>query len=327
MRNTRSSRRGILGAAVIAGLLLTSFSFRPAAAGVYACPDMTGPGGVPDGQVDASDLSAFAAAKGNQTADGDFNTDGSVDAIDQAMFGQVFGQSNFSCENHWKQLHARTPSCVDMTHDGYVDASDVSAFAAALASQDLAGDLSGDAIVDAVDQTILELSLGTVGACGIVIDFYPDPNPQPILPQQPEPTVQEVSVEEHPINPIAEQQSVATVDEPAALLSSPVATPPSTVETQPATAVVEPAPDATPAPDQASPSKPVSEDTAYAATETASYDATPVVETSAPVVPSPIESAPMAETPIEPIEAPALISLFLAAVGALGAALRALLGF
>lgn len=178
-------RISLIGLVVVLALVLAPVSSRPAAGGVYACPDMTGPGGIPNGQVDASDLSAFAAAKANQTSNGDFNTDALVDAVDQAMFVQVFGQS-IICEDYWVQQHSRTPSCVDMNLDGYVDSSDVSAFAAAKDTQNVAGDFSGDGQVDAVDQTILELALGSVGQCGVVVDYVPDPQLPPVelLPPQ-----------------------------------------------------------------------------------------------------------------------------------------------
>lgn len=208
MRHTtrRSFHEGLAAGVVIAAFVFAGFTSAPASAGQYACPDMTGLDGLPDGHVDASDLSAFAAAKGSQSSTGDFNGDGPVDDIDQAMFEEVFGQSNFSCDKYWAQQHSRQPSCIDMTGDGSVDASDVSAFAATKGTNNVAGDFSGDSQVDNVDQAILETALGTTGhTCGIVASINPEtPPPPPVerAPTEPEQGA-EAPAPEPSIDPIA----------------------------------------------------------------------------------------------------------------------------
>lgn len=323
-------RFSLFGLVIVLALILAPVSPRPASGGVYACPDMTGPGGLPDGHVDASDLSAFAAAKANQTTNGDFNTDVLVDAIDQAMFVQVFGQSNFICEDYWTLQHSRAPSCVDMNLDGFVDASDVSAFAAAKDAQNVAGDFSGDGRVDAVDQAILELALGSIGQCGVVVDFYPDPLLPPLERLPPENvsiSTDSVPVPIEPTDVILKPTPPAptTVDHLTIPEANPQSTAPATEERNEVNASVTIMPTL---------SKPqtnaVNEDRAVTSVQATPSFGTINGDTSAPPTSS---IAPAVSQPVAPSQPSAtetespLFAAALAVLNAVGQVLRSLLGF
>lgn len=328
-------RISLIGLVTVLALVLAPVSPRPAAGGVYACPDMTGPSGIPDGQVNASDLSAFAAAKANQTSNGDFNTDVLVNAVDQAMFVQVFGQSNFICEDYWVQQHSRTPSCVDMNLDGYVDASDVSAFAAAKDAQNVAGDFSGDGQVDAVDQTILELALGSVGQCGIVVDYNPEPQLPPVEQLPPQSGVvtstepAPISIEPTDVLVQPTPSAPATADHETILKAEPPAAAP-TAEVRDETPVsVTTAPALT---QTLSPSKPranvVNEDRAVTPAETTPSLVTVGDDTSdvsaASIAPDVTQPVAVSQTETTETESP-LLATARAVLKAIGLALRSLL--
>lgn len=199
----------------------------PTNAGVYACPDMTGPGGLPDTHVDGSDLSAFAAAKAVLSMTADFNTDNVVDEVDQEIFESVFGQSNFSCEAFWGRLHSGTPMCIDMVLDGNINASDLSAFAAAKGSNNMNGDFSGDGEVNDIDQTMLAMHLGETNyLCpGAAFAQYTDPIP-------PLPPVEQTNTEE-PSQVPGESIVVLPVEETTSIpvLSTDAVVPPATSNT------------------------------------------------------------------------------------------------
>lgn len=225
MRIQRIVTVGITISALVAVLLIGAIP-TPTNAGVYACPDMTGPGGLPDGRVDASDLSAFAAAKAALSMAADFNSDTVVDVVDQEVFESVFGQSNFNCEAFWSRLHSGTPMCIDMVPDGNIDSSDLSAFAAARGNSDMNGDFNGDGEVSDIDQAMLAMHLGETNyLCpGAAYAQYTDPVPPlpPVEQTAPEQPAQ-VPGESVVVLPVEETTSVPV---PSA---NPVVVPPAPV--------------------------------------------------------------------------------------------------
>lgn len=358
MRHTtrRSFHEGLAAGVVIAALVLVGLTSAPASAGQYACPDMTGLDGLPDGHVDASDLSAFAAAKGSQSSTGDFNGDGPVDDIDQAMFEEVFGQSDFSCDKYWAQQHSRQPSCIDMTGDGSVDASDVSAFAATKGTNNVAGDFSGDSQVDNVDQAILEAALGTTGhTCGIVASINPETPLPPPVQQAPTEQGVEAPAPEPSIDPIAPIAALTPVVErispattttvstgtlpvnpapaPMSATGNPFSVPAAYVATSDSIASARTAPASirsitTPAPQQTADPAP---EAPRIVIETAVNEEPVVTAPSAPVVLSPADE-PVATTATTVPQAPAdtsplvPVSMVVAALGAVGLTRRSLHG-
>ncbi len=162
---------GMLTLGIALLVLMGSVSTAAVTGSARACPDMVSFNGGygPNGMVDASDLSAFAAAKATQDMLGDFTGDGLVDDLDQSILAALLGVQNINCQNPalWWPVYPVPvcpievgPACPDMNSDQRVDASDVSAFAAALSQQTANGDFNGDGSVNALDQTILAGHLG-----------------------------------------------------------------------------------------------------------------------------------------------------------------------
>lgn len=159
----------VLGIALLA--LMGSPRISAVAGAVRACPDMVSlnGGSGPDGRIDASDLSAFAAAKAAQDALGDFTGDGLVNDLDQSIIAALLGTQNIDCQNpgSWWPVYPAPvcpvengPACPDMNGDRNVDNSDLSAFGAAIAQQTANADFNGDGSVNALDRAILAGHLG-----------------------------------------------------------------------------------------------------------------------------------------------------------------------
>lgn len=107
----------------------------------------------------------------------DLNQDGHLEVVigswDQKVYVWTL-LANANDRRPWPMYHhdeertgvfhgpACNPSaCPDLTGDGFVDASDVSSFAAAKATNDLTADFNGDGRVDIYDQNILASLLGS----------------------------------------------------------------------------------------------------------------------------------------------------------------------
>lgn len=164
LKTKHSFFKGFIIAAVVS---LVALSAAPASFAItqriapYACPDLTR-----DGNVDASDLSALAAAQPpavyNWSAD--LNGDGLISSQDAQVWDGYRGQTGMNCSDIANRP-VWTGPCPDLTGDGYADGSDVSALAAALspAKYSPLADLNGDGVVNAQDSSVLGGYLGQSG--------------------------------------------------------------------------------------------------------------------------------------------------------------------
>ncbi len=184
-----------------------------------ACPDITR-----DGNVDASDLSALASALPPAAYNwaADLNGDGLISQQDAQVWDGYRGQTGMICDGNLNRPVWNGP-CPDLTGDGYADASDVSALAAALepAKYSAMADLNGDGIVNNQDSAVLGGYLGQSGltcnrphvpvaqvSTDIVEVTLP---PTPVETIQPQPTVPLTA----PIEPAQTQPT--PVSSPAAM--------------------------------------------------------------------------------------------------------------
>lgn len=162
--NTKQSFfKGFVVAAVVS---LVGLSIAPASFAMveriapYACPDLTG-----DGYVDASDLAALAAKMepAAYEAMADLNGDSHVTKLDASVLAGFFGRSGMECSND--AAWVISVACPDITRDGNVDGSDLSALAASMppAAYDANADLNGDNVISSQDTSILEGYLGQTG--------------------------------------------------------------------------------------------------------------------------------------------------------------------
>ncbi len=167
------------GFVLVAVISLVALSAAPASFAItqriapYTCPDITR-----DGNVDMSDLSALAAALEPAAYDpiADLNADSHVTRQDSAVLAGFFGQTGLDCSSDAAWIIQ--VACPDITRDGNVDASDISALAAALppATYDANADLNGDSTISQQDTSVLE---GYLGRTGFICN---DASNEPILP-------------------------------------------------------------------------------------------------------------------------------------------------
>ncbi len=121
-----------------------------------ASPDL-----VPNGRIDGSDLAHFTVLQRKQDPRADFTGNGLVNDADRRVLEFFLGQPyTHDCS----RSIAIPAGCTmfaspDISGNGWIDGSDLAAFAASRANPSLA-DFNGDGVVNLLDQIVLEERLG-----------------------------------------------------------------------------------------------------------------------------------------------------------------------